>query len=34
MVQCKITGVWYDPEVMLDVILDANKDVLARLKDR
>lgn len=34
MVQCKVTGVWYDPDVMLDLILMQNQDVLVRLKER
>ena len=34
MVQCKTTGVWYDAMAMLDALLDANRDVLVRLKYR
>ena len=34
MVQCKVTGVWYDADVMLDTILMQNQDVMVRLKYR
>lgn len=34
MVQCKVTGVWYNPEVMLEAILMQNQDVMVRLKER
>jgi hypothetical protein len=34
MVQCKTTGVWYDAVAMFDALLDANRDVLVRLKYR
>lgn len=34
MVQCKDTGVWYDPELMLEVILTQNAEVMVRLKYR
>lgn len=34
MVQCRTTGVWYDAMAMIDALLDANRDVLVRLKFR
>jgi hypothetical protein len=34
MIQCRVTGEWYDPMVELDRILAANADVLVRLKAR
>lgn len=34
MVQCRDTGVWYDPDEMLERILCENEDVLRRLRDR
>jgi hypothetical protein len=34
MIQCRVTGEWYDPMVEFERIMAENADVLIRLKAR
>jgi hypothetical protein len=34
MIQCRVTGQWYDPMIEFERILAENEDVLVRLKFR